>query len=90
MNMHAMRSIAAVGLALFLGASTPAEATPIFSEGEAKPNRFWWPNQLDPAVSKAPFTVDEVRTILVEHHRRGNRWAKIDMCIGKLTEENGD
>ncbi|MEC8193516.1 MAG: catalase/peroxidase HPI [Myxococcota bacterium] len=47
MNLHAMRSIAAVGLALFLGASTPAEATPIFSEGEAKPNRFWWPNQLD-------------------------------------------
>ena len=47
MHLYALRSVAAIGLALFLGASTPAEATPIFSEGEAKPNRFWWPNQLD-------------------------------------------
>ena len=37
-------------------------------------------NQLDPAVSKAPFTVDEVRTILVEHHKRGNRWARSRRC----------
>ena len=38
--------------------------------------RFRWVNELDPAISKAPFTVDEVRTILVEHHW-GNSWAKI-------------
>ena len=29
-------------------------------------------------------------TLLMRNIYRGNRWAKIDMCIGKLTEENGD
>merc|ERR1719498_1620568 len=29
-------------------------------------------------------------TLLVRNVRKGNRWAKIDPCIGKLTEENGD
>lgn len=28
--------------------------------------------------------------LLARNVWRGNRWAKIDMCIGKLTEENGD
>lgn len=29
-------------------------------------------------------------TLLMRNVRKGNRWAKIDPCIGKLTEENGD
>merc|ERR1712146_541293 len=29
-------------------------------------------------------------TLLIRNIARGNRWAKIDPCIGKLTEENGD
>ena len=28
--------------------------------------------------------------LLARNVWRGNKWAKIDMCIGKLTEENGD
>lgn len=39
-----------------LGASSTAMATPIFSEGEAKPNRFWWPNQLNLAPLRAQNT----------------------------------
>jgi hypothetical protein len=31
-----------------------------------------------------------IPTLLARNVWRGNRWAKIDMCIGKLTEENGD
>jgi len=31
-----------------------------------------------------------IPTLLARNVYRGNRWAKIDMCIGKLTEENGD
>ena len=31
-----------------------------------------------------------IPTLLARQIRKGNRWAKIDMCIGKLTEENGD
>jgi len=31
-----------------------------------------------------------IPTLLARNIRRGNRWAKIDMCIGKLTEEDGD
>lgn len=31
-----------------------------------------------------------VPTLLFRNMRSGNRWAKIDLCIGKMTEENGD
>ena len=31
-----------------------------------------------------------IPTLLVRNIRRGNKWAKIDLCIGKLTEVNGD
>ena len=39
--------------------------------------RARWVNYVDPKVSKAKFYEDEVRTILVEHHKRGNKWAEI-------------
>ena len=31
-----------------------------------------------------------VPTLLMRNLIRGNKWAKIDLCIGKMTEENGD
>ena len=31
-----------------------------------------------------------VPVLLLRNLRRGNKWAKIDLCIGKMTEENGD
>jgi len=31
-----------------------------------------------------------IPTLLMRNIRRGNKWAKIDLCIGKLTEVNGD
>jgi len=31
-----------------------------------------------------------IPVLLARNVWRGNKWAKIDMCIGKLTEENGD
>ena len=31
-----------------------------------------------------------IPTLLLRNVWKGNRWAKIDLCIGKLTEENGD
>jgi len=31
-----------------------------------------------------------IPTLLLRNIWRGNKWAKIDMCIGKLTEVNGD
>ncbi|MEE2758234.1 MAG: catalase/peroxidase HPI [Myxococcota bacterium] len=38
---------------LSLAAIAHAEAAPRFAEGEAKPNRFWWPNQLNLAPLRA-------------------------------------
>ena len=29
-------------------------------------------------------------TLLARNVRTGNKWAKVDPCIGKMTEENGD
>ena len=37
----------ALAAAATLFATSAATAAPTFAEGEAKPNRFWWPNQLD-------------------------------------------
>ena len=31
-----------------------------------------------------------IPTLLCRNVWKGNRWAKIDLCIGKMTEENGD
>ena len=45
------------------------------------------------AANPAPFLAlhyVHIPTLLARNIVRGNRWAKIDMCIGKLTEENGD
>ena len=56
MNCSAKRAFSALALLAALSTSSAAQATPIFSEGEAKPNRFWWPNQLnlDPLRAQNP------------------------------------
>ena len=43
----------------------------------------------DPLPFLAHFCV-HLPTLLLRNMRNGNRWAKIDPCIGKMTEENGD
>ena len=45
--MNVVKRIACICLVAQLALVTQSMATPIFSEGEPKPNRFWWPNQLD-------------------------------------------
>ncbi|MGB0647292.1 MAG: catalase/peroxidase HPI [Bradymonadia bacterium] len=45
--MNIVKRIACICLVAQLALVTQSMATPIFSEGEPKPNRFWWPNQLD-------------------------------------------
>lgn len=43
----------------------------------------------DPMPFLAHFFV-HIPTLLLRNLRNGNKWAKIDPCIGKMTEENGD
>ena len=43
----------------------------------------------DPLPFLAHFCV-HLPTLLVRNLYNGNKWAKIDPCIGKMTEENGD
>ena len=43
----------------------------------------------DPLPSLALLYV-HLPTLLARNIYKGNNWAKIDPCIGKMTEENGD
>ena len=47
-------------------------------------------NHLNPDIKRDAWTLEEDQIIIREHLELGNKWAKIDPCIGKLTEENGD
>ncbi|EGB07082.1 hypothetical protein AURANDRAFT_9262, partial [Aureococcus anophagefferens] len=47
----------------------------------AKQLRYRWHAHVDPAAKKGPWTIPEVRTVIVEHSLRGNRWAEISLKV---------
>ena len=47
----------------------------------AKQLRYRWHAHVDPAVKKGPWTIPEVRTVIVEHGLRGNRWVEISLKV---------
>ena len=52
-----------------------------------KKDAYWEPGNVLPFLALHYL---HIPVLLARNVWRGNRWAKIDMCIGKLTEENGD
>merc|ERR1711865_418461 len=62
---------------------SPRSSTPFFHKKDA----YYDPR--DPLPSLALLYV-HLPTLLARNIYKGNNWAKIDPCIGKMTEENGD
>lgn len=69
------------------GYSLRERVTQLYQTLFHKKDAYFEPRELLPFLA---LHFVHVPTLLVRNIRRGNRWAKIDMCIGKLTEENGD
>ena len=52
-----------------------------------KQDAYWDPEDIMPFLALHYL---HIPVLLARNVWKGNKWAKIDMCIGKLTEENGD
>ena len=52
-----------------------------------KKDAYWDPDDVLPFLA---LYYIHVPTLLIRNIARGNKWKKIDLCIGKLTEINGD
>lgn len=68
-------------------ASYPARALTLLHTLLHKKDAYF--DASDPLPFLAHFCV-HLPTLLVRNLYNGNKWAKIDPCIGKMTEENGD
>ena len=64
-----------------------ASFTAVFDALFHKKDAYYDPR--DPLPSLALLYV-HLPTLLMRNIYKGNNWAKIDPCIGKMTEENGD
>ena len=69
------------------GLPLATRAREVYAALFAKKDAYWDPEDVLPFLA---LHFLHIPMLLARNVRRGNRWAKIDMCIGKLTEENGD
>ena len=69
------------------GLSLGARASELYAALFEKKDAYFEPSNILPFLALHYL---HIPTLLLRNIYRGNRWAKIDMCIGKLTEENGD
>ena len=68
-------------------ASLAHRAYSVYDAIANKKDAYWDPDDVLPFLALYYY---HIPTLLVRNIQRGNTWAKIDLCIGKLTEVNGD
>lgn len=81
-----------LGCELFYALTTPGQTVlqrvrAVYEAFFVKKDAYWDPDDVLPFL--ALYYV-HLPTLLLRNIRRGNKWKKIDLCIGKLTEVNGD